>query len=245
MVQHAFNPNTWEAGGFLSKRLNYLNYCWKPGGQGGHVAAIRLTNIICLKNDPIFFMIFFFFQPFKSLSEYLNHKWHFKTKFPQKLRQVTNSLFYYILKWLKKKKKKAGQWWHTSLIPALGQISEFEISLVYRVSSRTARATQRNPVSKNLNKNKRNLYVCPRSLSAFASCVSLSACFLFGFGFLSQRVFFLPSLPLWGLEVWATWWVVGLKVLFSSVSVSPGSWGTLVEWRGTFKRENTNTYPNL
>jgi hypothetical protein len=28
-------------------------------------------------------------------------------------------------------------------------ISEFEASLVYRVSSRTARATKRNPVSKN------------------------------------------------------------------------------------------------
>jgi hypothetical protein len=28
------------------------------------------------------------------------------------------------------------------------QISEFEVSLVYRVSSRTARATERNPVSK-------------------------------------------------------------------------------------------------
>jgi hypothetical protein len=34
------------------------------------------------------------------------------------------------------------------------QISEFEASLVYRVSSRTARATQRNPVLKNKNKNK-------------------------------------------------------------------------------------------
>jgi hypothetical protein len=37
------------------------------------------------------------------------------------------------------------------LIPALGgrgrQISDFKSSLVYRVSSRTARATQRNPVS--------------------------------------------------------------------------------------------------
>jgi hypothetical protein len=45
-----------------------------------------------------------------------------------------------------------GQWWCTPVIPALGsrsrQISEFEASLVYRVSSRTARATQRNPVSK-------------------------------------------------------------------------------------------------
>jgi hypothetical protein len=33
-------------------------------------------------------------------------------------------------------------------------ISEFEASLDYRVSSRTARDTQRNPVSKNKNKNK-------------------------------------------------------------------------------------------
>jgi hypothetical protein len=32
------------------------------------------------------------------------------------------------------------------------QISEFEASLVYRVSSRIARATQRNPVLKNKNK---------------------------------------------------------------------------------------------
>jgi hypothetical protein len=31
-------------------------------------------------------------------------------------------------------------------------ISEFEASLVYKVSSRTARATQRNPVSKKQNK---------------------------------------------------------------------------------------------
>jgi hypothetical protein len=34
-------------------------------------------------------------------------------------------------------------------------ISEFEASLVYKVSSRTARATQRNPVSKNQKKKKR------------------------------------------------------------------------------------------
>jgi hypothetical protein len=47
------------------------------------------------------------------------------------------------------------------LIPALGRqrqgISEFEASLVYRVSSRTARATQRNPVSKKTkNENKKS-----------------------------------------------------------------------------------------
>jgi hypothetical protein len=34
-------------------------------------------------------------------------------------------------------------------------ISEFKASLVYRVSSRTARATQRNPVSKNQKKKKK------------------------------------------------------------------------------------------
>jgi hypothetical protein len=40
------------------------------------------------------------------------------------------------------------------------QISEFEASLVYRVSSRTARAIQKNPVSKNQkikNKNKNKI----------------------------------------------------------------------------------------
>jgi hypothetical protein len=37
------------------------------------------------------------------------------------------------------------------------QISEFKASLVYRVNSRTARATQRNPVSKtNKQTNKQN-----------------------------------------------------------------------------------------
>jgi hypothetical protein len=35
------------------------------------------------------------------------------------------------------------------------QISEFEANLVYRMSSRTARAIQRNPVSKNQKKKKK------------------------------------------------------------------------------------------
>jgi hypothetical protein len=39
-------------------------------------------------------------------------------------------------------------------------ISEFEASLVYRVSSRTARATQRNPVSKQNKKLKKKGLVC-------------------------------------------------------------------------------------
>jgi hypothetical protein len=46
-----------------------------------------------------------------------------------------------------------GQWWHRPLIPALGRqrqedLCEFKANLVYRASSRTARAIQRNPVSK-------------------------------------------------------------------------------------------------
>jgi hypothetical protein len=54
----------------------------------------------------------------------------------------------------------AGRWWHIHCQHLRGRgrwISEFEASLVYKVSARTARATQRNPVSKtkqNKNKNK-------------------------------------------------------------------------------------------
>jgi hypothetical protein len=48
-------------------------------------------------------------------------------------------------------------WWHMPLILCLlggrgRQISEFKASLVYKVSSRTARAIQRNPVWKNKQK---------------------------------------------------------------------------------------------
>jgi hypothetical protein len=39
------------------------------------------------------------------------------------------------------------------------QVSEFEASLVYRVSSRTARATQRNRVSKEPKTNKQTKYI--------------------------------------------------------------------------------------
>jgi hypothetical protein len=47
------------------------------------------------------------------------------------------------------------------------QISEFEASLVYKVSSMTAKAIQRNPVSKKQNKTKQNKTKkrkCPTSL---------------------------------------------------------------------------------
>jgi hypothetical protein len=56
-------------------------------------------------------------------------------------------------------KGRGRAWWRTPLIPALGRQrqadSEFEASLVYKVSSRTVRAIQRNPVSKTKTK-KRN-----------------------------------------------------------------------------------------
>jgi hypothetical protein len=51
-----------------------------------------------------------------------------------------------------KKKSGAVVMAHT-FNPSIGrQISEFKVSLVYRVSSRIARATQRNPLSKKINK---------------------------------------------------------------------------------------------
>ena len=48
-------------------------------------------------------------------------------------------------------------WWHMPFIPALGRqgqvdLCEFEASLVYGVSSRTVRATQRNLSQKQTNK---------------------------------------------------------------------------------------------
>jgi hypothetical protein len=73
-------------------------------------------------------------------------------------------------------------WWCTPLIPALGRqrqaISEFEASLVYKVSSRTARAIQRNPVSKNQNQNQKKKKKTCKLFSIWvfcdcAPCVSL------------------------------------------------------------------------
>ena len=53
-----------------------------------------------------------------------------------------------------KLKRSAGQWWHIPLIPALGEAeasrSEFMANLAYKVSSRMASTTQRNPVSEKI-----------------------------------------------------------------------------------------------
>ena len=50
-----------------------------------------------------------------------------------------------------KNKSLSEAWWYVPLIPALGRqtqadLCEFKASLVYKASSRTARATQKNPV---------------------------------------------------------------------------------------------------
>jgi len=52
------------------------------------------------------------------------------------------------------------QWWYAPLIPALrrqrqADHCEFEASLVYRMSSRIAKATQRNPVSRKVKRTMR------------------------------------------------------------------------------------------
>jgi hypothetical protein len=49
--------------------------------------------------------------------------------------------------------KESGRRWHTPLVPALGRqrqvdLCEFEVSLVYRVSSRIVKAKRRDPVLK-------------------------------------------------------------------------------------------------
>jgi hypothetical protein len=60
------------------------------------------------------------------------------------------------------------------LIPALGslggrgrRISEFKASLVYTVSSRTARTIQRNPVSKNKTKQNKKLKILYHDFSLY------------------------------------------------------------------------------
>jgi hypothetical protein len=60
------------------------------------------------------------------------------------------------------------------------QISEFEASLVYRVSSRTAKATQRNPVSKQTNKQNNNSKEQTKNLLSHKYRLSFSSAFILG-----------------------------------------------------------------
>jgi hypothetical protein len=66
-----------------------------------------------------------------------------------------------------KRKSKAEQWRPMVLIPALWRLRQADLfecqaSLVYRVSSRTARATQRNPVSGGNTKQNNNPLPLPK-----------------------------------------------------------------------------------
>jgi hypothetical protein len=66
------------------------------------------------------------------------------------------------------------------LIPALGRQrqadSEFEASLVYRVSSRKARAIQRNPVSKNQKKKRMGIRCERGSWRGLGDRVEIGVC---------------------------------------------------------------------
>jgi hypothetical protein len=57
------------------------------------------------------------------------------------------------------------------------RVSEFEASLVYRMSSRTARATQRNPISKKIKKLKLKInlavFLMYHNTSKSSKCFSL------------------------------------------------------------------------
>jgi hypothetical protein len=79
-------------------------------------------------------------------------------------------------------------WWRTPLIPGLGRQrqvdSEFEASLVYKVSSRTARAIQKNPVLKKILSLSPYIYihiymcVCVCVCVCLCVCVSVCVCIL-------------------------------------------------------------------
>jgi hypothetical protein len=75
--------------------------------------------------------------------------------------------------------KLAGKWWHMPLILALGRISEFGASLVYTVCSRTARATQRNPVSNPPPPKKKNNKDVPHQIPGNIVIMAVSSSLVF------------------------------------------------------------------
>jgi hypothetical protein len=85
------------------------------------------------------------------------------------------------------------------------QISEFEASLVYKVSSRTARAIQRNPVSKKKKKNQKNylFYIHEYTVAVFKrvsdpmtdGCEPPCGCWELNSGPLEEQSVFLTAEP--------------------------------------------------
>jgi hypothetical protein len=83
-----------------------------------------------------------------------------------------------------KHRPKARRLWYTPLISAFGRqrqvdLCEFEASLVYKGSSRTVRATQRNPVSKGKQKQKQKKKM-PRRQESLLPPPSSTTCILGG-----------------------------------------------------------------
>jgi hypothetical protein len=89
-----------------------------------------------------------------------------------------------------KNKDRSWVWWHSTTLGRqhLGgrsrQISEFKGSLVYRVSSRTARATQRNPVSKTKKQTNKNKNKQKKGQENINECFSVHLALHFSFRFI-------------------------------------------------------------
>jgi hypothetical protein len=95
------------------------------------------------------------------------------------------------------KKNPRWAWWCTPLIPALGgrgrRISEFEASLVYKVSSRTARAKQKNQKKKKRKKERKT----HKGLCMIYCALPLNYTFFFFFLALFCFFFFLQAKSLY------------------------------------------------
>ena len=111
--------------------------------------------------------------------------------------------------------------------------SEFEASLVYRVSSRTARATQSNLVSKNKNKqtNKKNGCISSilRILCAKESfAYSLQTLYIWNLlvHILKSILFnFISCASVWGHQILWNWSYRQLWVAMWVLGIEPGSFG--------------------
>jgi len=104
-----------------------------------------MTKFPCQEEDSVFLMRFFLFVHYCKL--FLQAQ---VTPWIHEFMHITSCL------WTKSVASSGMSQarWHMPLIPALGRQrqADFKASVVYKLSSRTARAIQRNPVSKNQKK---------------------------------------------------------------------------------------------